>query len=85
MRFTKFDTDIRTNAKRMFDSIKTHPKTQSVVESSKQVVTYCKENPDQVLLGIVALLIADQADDIEDISDATTASAIVDINEYYGR
>lgn len=45
-------------------------------------IKYCKDNPSDVMLGIMTLLVWDMESDIDDIENATNMSASVDYHTY---
>ena len=48
----------------------------------KQAVQYAKENPSDIMVGLITLMVMDMDDSIESIEDATAISAIIDADSY---
>lgn len=48
-------------------------------------IAYAKENPSDVMLGIMTLLLMDIESDVDDLEDHTGISAAVDLHDYRSR
>jgi len=48
-------------------------------------LAYAKENPSDVMLGIMTLLLMDIESDVDDLEDHTGLSAAVDLHDYRTR
>ena len=48
-------------------------------------IAYAKENPSDVMLGIMTLLLMDIESDVDDLEDYTGMSAAVDLHDYRTR
>lgn len=68
-------------------------KTQYVTEEniakvkdvSDKAVQYAKDNPSDIMVGIITLMVMDMDDSIDAIEDNTDISAYVDADTYYRR
>lgn len=52
---------------------------------AKRAASYAKENPSDVMLGIMTLLLMDIESDVDDLEDHTGISAAVDLHDYHSR
>jgi hypothetical protein len=52
---------------------------------AERAATYAKENPSDVMLGIMTLLLMDIESDVDDLEDHTGVSAAVDLHDYHSR
>ena len=52
---------------------------------ANKAVTYAKENPSDVMLGIMTLLLMDIESDVDELEAHTGLSAAVDLHEYRTR
>jgi len=50
-----------------------------------KAVSYAKENPSDVMLGIMTLLLMDIESDVDELEDHTAISAAVDLHDYRTR
>ena len=48
----------------------------------KQALQYAKDNPSDIMVGLITLMVMDMDDSIESIEDATAVSALVDADAY---
>lgn len=68
-------------------------KTQYVTEEniakvkdvSDKAVQYAKDNPSDIMVGIITLMVMDMDDSLESIEQSTDISAYVDADAYYRR
>lgn len=68
-------------------------KTQYATEENKAKVKelgdmalqYAKDNPSDIMVGIITLLVLDMDDSLESIEQSTDISAYVDADAYYRR
>jgi hypothetical protein len=56
-----------------------HEKAKPYIDKSLQ---YCKDNPSDVMLGVMTLLLWDMESDIDDIENASKLSAAVDYHNF---
>jgi hypothetical protein len=47
-----------------------------------QALKYAKENPSDIMVGLITIMVMDMDDSIESIEDSTAISAIVDADSY---
>jgi hypothetical protein len=47
-----------------------------------KAVAYAKDNPSEVMLGIMTLLLMDIESDVDELEDHTAISAAVDLHDY---
>lgn len=50
-----------------------------------KAVAYAKDNPSEVMLGIMTLLLMDIESDVDELEDHTALSAAVDLHDYRTR
>ena len=68
-------------------------KTQYVTEENKakvkelgdKALQYAKDNPSDIMVGVITLMVMDMDDSIDAIETNTTVSAYVDADAYYRR
>ena len=68
-------------------------KTQYVTEENKakvkevsdKAIQYAKDNPSDIMVGVITLMVMDMDDSIDAIETNTTVSAYVDADAYYRR
>lgn len=68
-------------------------KTQYVTEENKakvkevsdKAIQYAKDNPSDIMVGIITLMVMDMDDSIDAIEQSTDISAFVDADAYYRR
>jgi len=68
-------------------------KTQYVTEENKakvkevsdKAIQYAKDNPSDIMVGVIALMVMDMDDSIDAIEQSTDISAFVDADAYYRR
>lgn len=56
-----------------------------VKDASDKAVQYAKDNPSDIMVGIITLMVMDMDDSIDAIEDNTDISAYVDADAYYRR
>lgn len=56
-----------------------------VEKAYDKAVQYVKDNPSDIMVGIIALMVMDMDDSIDAIETNTTVSAYVDADAYYRR
>ena len=54
-------------------------------EVSDKAVQYAKDNPSDIMVGIITLMVMDMDDSIDAIEQSTDISAFVDADAYYRR
>tara|TARA_R100000935_G_C2829589_1_gene164273 strand:+ start:1183 stop:1422 length:240 start_codon:yes stop_codon:yes gene_type:complete len=59
-----------------------HEKAKPFLDKSMK---YCKDNPSDVMLGVMTLLLWDMESDIDDVRDSSQLSAAVDYHDYSNR
>jgi len=68
-------------------------KTQYATEENKakvkelgdKALQYAKENPSDIMVGLITLMVMDMDDSLESIEQSTDISAYVDADAYYRR
>lgn len=56
-----------------------------VKEVSDKAIQYAKDNPSDIMVGIITLMVMDMDDSIDAIEQSTDISAFVDADAYYRR
>jgi len=56
-----------------------------VKEVSDKAIQYAKDNPSDIMVGVIALMVMDMDDSIDAIEQSTDISAFVDADAYYRR
>ena len=56
-----------------------------VKELGNKALQYAKDNPSDIMVGIITLMVMDMDDSIDAIETNTTVSAYVDADAYYRR
>lgn len=56
-----------------------------VKDVSDKAVQYAKDNPSDIMVGIITLMVMDMDDSIDAIEQSTDISAFVDADTYYRR
>ena len=51
----------------------------------KQALDYAKENPSDIMVGIITLMVMDMDDSIDAIEESSSVSAFVDADSYINR
>ena len=60
------------------------PLAQTAMQKTKETLAYCKQNPQDGFLAVMAVCGVHQSMTVEAIEDNTEVSAIVDIHEFMG-
>lgn len=67
-------------------ALKTQYLNQDTLSKAKELgthaVTYAKQNPTDIMVGIITLMVIDMDDSIEAIEESSEISAFVDADEY---
>lgn len=70
-------------------ALKTQYVTDANIAKAKEVsdkaVQYAKDNPSDIMVGIITLMVMDMDDSIDAIEQSTDISAFVDADAYYRR
>ena len=56
-----------------------------VKELGNKALQYAKDNPSDIMVGIITLMVMDMDDSLESIEQSTDISAYVDADAYYRR
>lgn len=70
-------------------ALKTKYVTEENIAKAKEVsdkaVQYAKDNPSDIMVGLITLMVMDMDDSIDAIEQSTDISAFVDADAYYRR
>ena len=70
-------------AKARFNNIDIN--TAKAKKLGKQALDYAKENPSDIMVGIITLMVMDMDDSIDAIEESSSVSAFVDADSYINR
>ena len=59
--------------------------TAKAKKLGKQALDYAKENPSDIMVGIITLMVMDMDDSIDAIEESSSVSAFVDADSYINR
>tara|TARA_B100000900_G_scaffold383436_1_gene371367 strand:+ start:480 stop:728 length:249 start_codon:yes stop_codon:yes gene_type:complete len=73
---------LKTQAMALKTKYVTEDNIAKAKELSTKAVQYAKDNPSDIMVGIITLMVMDMDDSIDAIEESTGVSAFVDADEY---
>lgn len=77
--------DLKARALALKTKYVTEENIAKAKEVSDKAVQYAKDNPSDIMVGLITLMVMDMDDSIDAIEQSTDISAFVDADAYYRR
>ena len=77
--------DLKAKALALKTKYVTEENIAKAKEVSDKAVQYAKDNPSDIMVGLITLMVMDMDDSLESIEHSTDISAYVDADAYYRR
>ena len=77
--------DLKAKALALKTKYVTEENIAKAKEVSDKAVQYAKDNPSDIMVGLITLMVMDMDDSLDSIEQSTDISAYVDADAYYRR